>query len=130
MPRNPDVYAHMLGERMLKHKTKAFLVNTGWSGGPYGIGHRMDIALTRRLIHAALDGQLDDVESVEDRRFHLTIPKTVGGAPLKHPRETWQDKAAYDGRADKLASEFCRYFDKVYETKGIAEDVARECPGK
>jgi phosphoenolpyruvate carboxykinase (ATP) len=130
MPRTPDVYAHMLGVKMLKHQTKAFLVNTGWSGGPYGVGRRMDIALTRRLIHAALDGTLDSVESVEDKRFHLTIPRTVGGTPLKHPRETWQDKAAYDQRADRLAAEFCAYFDKVYQGKGIADDIIRECPGR
>jgi phosphoenolpyruvate carboxykinase (ATP) len=130
MPRNPDVYAHMLGEKLLKHEAKAFLVNTGWSGGPYGVGRRMDIDLTRRLIHAALDGQLENVECVEDKRFHLIVPKVVGGAALKHPRDTWADKAAYDQRAERLASEFCAHFDKTYGTKGIAADVVRECPGK
>ncbi|MEO0108466.1 MAG: phosphoenolpyruvate carboxykinase (ATP), partial [candidate division WOR-3 bacterium] len=130
MPRNPDVYAHMLGEKMLRHKTKAFLVNTGWSGGPYGVGQRMDIALTRQLIHAALSGVFDDTSCHEDTRFHLAIPKTVAGTPLKLPRETWQNKDEYDQRANRLAQEFAQYFDRVYGGKGIAAEVARECPGK
>ena len=130
MPCNPDVYAHMLGEKLLKHEARAYLVNTGWSGGPYGIGRRMDISLTRRLIHAALDGALERVECNEDRRFHLAIPKTVDGAALRHPRDTWADKAAYDQRADKLAAEFCAYFDRTYKGKGIADAITLECPGK
>jgi phosphoenolpyruvate carboxykinase (ATP) len=130
MPRNPDVYAHLLGEKLERHDAQAYLVNTGWSGGPYGIGTRMDINLTRRLIHAALDGSLKNAQCVEDKRFHLTIPTAVGGFVLKHPRDTWQDKAAYDQRADKLAREFCAHFDRVYLGKGIAEEVTRECPGK
>ncbi|MEO0108659.1 MAG: phosphoenolpyruvate carboxykinase (ATP) [candidate division WOR-3 bacterium] len=129
MPRNPDIYAHLLGEKLLKHKSGAFLVNTGWSGGPYGQGYRMDIGLTRRLIHAALDGTLDDVGCIEDRRFHLVIPKSVGSTPLKHPRDTWADKSAYEARADKLAAEFRAHFEKNYSGKGIAEEVAHECPG-
>jgi phosphoenolpyruvate carboxykinase (ATP) len=130
MPRSPDVYAHMLGEKLLKHETAAFLINTGWSGGPYGVGRRMDIGLTRRLIHAALDGALNDVEFVEDKRFHLLVPKVVGGTPLKHPRETWADRNAYDQRAEKLAGEFCRHFDETYAGKGLADEVVRECPGR
>lgn len=130
MPRNPDVYAHMLGEKMKRHQVRAFLVNTGWTAGPYGIGYRMDIDLTRRLVRAAIEGQLDDVECVEDTRFHLAIPKNIGGAILKHPRDTWADKNAYEQRAEKLAREFSAHFDKVYTGKGIAEDVVRACPGK
>jgi phosphoenolpyruvate carboxykinase (ATP) len=130
MPCTPDTYAHMLGEKLLKHQSRAFLVNTGWSGGPYGSGRRMEIEFTRRLVHAALDGNLDSVECVEDRRFHLLIPRTVGPATLKHPRDTWTDKAAYDARADRLAAEFSAHFDKTYGGKGIADEVVRECPGK
>jgi phosphoenolpyruvate carboxykinase (ATP) len=130
MPRNPDVYAHLLGEKLERHEAQVYLVNTGWSGGPYGVGTRMDINLTRRLIHAALDGSLKDARYVEDKRFHLLVPTMVGGFALKHPRDTWPDKAAYDQRADKLAGEFCGHFDRVYRDKGIAEDIARECPGK
>jgi phosphoenolpyruvate carboxykinase (ATP) len=130
MPRNPDVYAHLLGEKLARHKTHVYLVNTGWSGGPYGIGNRMDIGLTRRLIRAALAGSLKDAEVVEDRRFHLLVPRAIAGYTLKHPRETWQDKTAYDERADRLAAEFCNHFDRVYLDKRIAEGIARECPGK
>jgi phosphoenolpyruvate carboxykinase (ATP) len=130
MPRNPDVYAHMLGEKLKRHDAQAYLVNTGWSGGPYGVGTRMDINLTRRLIHAALDDSLKGAQYAEDKRFHLMIPTAAGGFALKHPRDTWQDKAAYDQRADKLAAEFCRHFDRVYQGKGIAETIIRECPGK
>jgi phosphoenolpyruvate carboxykinase (ATP) len=130
MPRNPDVYAHMLGEKLERHEAQAYLVNTGWSGGPYGVGTRMDISLTRRLIHAALDGSLKDARYIEDKRFHLLVPTNVGGFALKHPRDTWQDKATYDQRADRLAGEFCAHFDRVYQDKGIAEAIARECPGK
>jgi phosphoenolpyruvate carboxykinase (ATP) len=130
MPRNPDTYAHMLGDKLHKHETHVYLVNTGWTGGPYGVGTRMDIALTRRLIHAALDGDLDNVEYAEDNRFHLLVPKIVKGVPLKHPRETWADKNAYDQRADHLAVEFAAYFDTAYSGKGISDAVARACPGK
>jgi phosphoenolpyruvate carboxykinase (ATP) len=130
MPRNPDVYAHLLGEKLERHEAQAYLVNTGWSGGPYGVGTRMDINLTRRLIHAALDGSLKDAQYVEDKRFHLLVPTMVGGFALKHPRDTWPDKEAYDLRADKLVGEFCGHFDRVYLGKGITEAIARECPGK
>jgi len=130
MPRNPDMYAHMLGEKLDRHEAQAYLVNTGWSGGPYGVGARMDINLTRRLIRAALDGSLKHAQYAEDKRFHLLVPTMVGGFALKHPRDTWQDKAAYDQRGDKLAGEFCGHFDRVYRDKGIAETIARECPGK
>jgi phosphoenolpyruvate carboxykinase (ATP) len=90
----------------------------------------MDINLTRRLIHAALDGSLKDAQYVEDKRFHLLVPTMVGGFALKHPRDTWPDKEAYDLRADKLVGEFCGHFDRVYLGKGITEAIARECPGK
>ena len=74
MPRNPDVYARMLGERMEKHGTKVYLVNTGWSGGPFGVGARMDINLTRAIVNAALTGALESVAYVESPLFHFSIP--------------------------------------------------------
>ena len=132
MPRNPDVYARMLGERMEKYGTWVYLVNTGWSGGPYGVGARMDIHLTREIVHAALGGELEDVEYVEDQRFHILVPTSCPGVPstLLFPRNTWADKEAYDARARKLAADFCAHFDKAYGNKNIAPQVARECPGK
>ncbi len=132
MPRNPDVYARMLGERMARHGTAVYLVNTGWSGGPYGIGRRMDINLTRAMVDAALTGRLEDVEYDEDPRFHVLVPRSCPGVPTEilDPRSTWEDKEAYDARADKLASEFAAHFDKAYGSKGIDPQVAAECPGR
>ena len=132
MPRNPDVYARLLGEKMEKHGTTVYLVNTGWSGGPYGTAKRMDINLTRAMVHAALSGALNDVEYDENKTFHVLVPRTCPDVPqeILNPRNTWQDKAAYDERAAKLASEFAAHFDKAYANKGIDEAIVRQCPGK
>ncbi|MBU0595780.1 phosphoenolpyruvate carboxykinase (ATP), partial [Candidatus Bipolaricaulota bacterium] len=101
MPRNPDVYARMLGEKLDQHGTDVYLVNTGWSGGPYGEGARMDIRLTRGMVRAALGGGLDAVQYDEDLRFHIAIPRTCPGvsSEILSPRNTWTDGAAYDARA-------------------------------
>ena len=132
MPRNPGVYASMLGERMRHHSTQVYLVNTGWSGGPYGIGERMDIDITRALVHAALSGMLNDVEYEEDPVFHIMVPMTCPdvNSRILNPRNTWDDKAAFDLRARKLASDFSAHFDKAYGNKGIDPEVVRQCPGK
>jgi phosphoenolpyruvate carboxykinase (ATP) len=132
MPRNPDVYARMLGERLDVHGTDVYLVNTGWVGGPYGKADRVDIDLTRAMVHAALTGELRDVEVEEDPRFHLSIPKACPGVPaeLLDPRRSWEDVVAYDARADKLAAEFSEHFDKAYGDKGIEPAVTAQCPGK
>lgn len=132
MPRNPDVYARMLGERMQKHGAQVYLINTGWSGGPFGVGARMDINLTRAIVDAALSGKLEDVEYVKDTTFHILIPKRCPGVPSEvlFPRNTWADKEAYDARAKKLASDFGAHFDKVYGDKNIDPAVASQCPGK
>ena len=133
MPLNPDIYARMLGERLDRHGAQVYLVNTGWSGGPYGIGKRMDISLTREIVEAALNGSLDKVEYDVDPIFHLGVPKSCPGvsdSTVLNPRNTWPDKAAYDERAKKLAAEFCVQFDKSYGGKSIDVSVAGECPGK
>jgi phosphoenolpyruvate carboxykinase (ATP) len=132
MPRNPDVYASMLGERMRRHGSSVYLVNTGWSGGPFGIGERMDIDVTRAIVHAALSGQLDDVEYDEDPLFHILVPRTCPDVhcDILNPRNTWEDKEAFDRRALKLAQDFANHFDKAYGDKGIDPDVVRQCPGK
>lgn len=131
MPRNPDVYAGMLGERLDRHGTKVFLVNTGWSGGPYGVGKRLDITLTRTMVQAALEGELERVDCREDPFFRVRVPERVPGVPVEvlFPREAWRDKAAYDARAARLASEFAAHFEKAYGRKGIDPAVAAECPG-
>ena len=132
MPRNPDVYASMLGERMKAHDAEVYLVNTGWSGGPYGVGHRMDIDVTRNLVRAALNGELKKVDYNDDELFHIQVPRSCPGVPagILNPRDTWSDKKAYDLRAGKLAAEFSSHFDKAYGQKNIASEVVSQCPGK
>ncbi|HUV88804.1 MAG TPA: phosphoenolpyruvate carboxykinase (ATP) [Anaerolineae bacterium] len=132
MPRNPDVYARMLGERLHKHGAQVYLVNTGWSGGPYGVGARMDINLTREIVNAALSEKLEGVEYVEDPLFHILVPTQCPGVPSEVlvPKNTWPDKEAYDARARKLAHDFSAHFDKAYGDKNIDRSVASQCPGK
>ncbi len=133
MPRNPSVYARMLGEKLDRHGSRVYLVNTGWSGGPYGVGRRMDITLTREIVEAALSGVLEDVPCREDPRFHLRVPLRCPGVPdagMLDPRATWTDGQAFDARAQRLADEFSGRFDRVYGCKGIDPGVTACCPGK
>ena len=133
MPRLPDVYATMLGERMEKHGTQVYLVNTGWSGGPYGVGSRMDLPLTRTMVNAALNGDLEDVEYKRDEYFKVMVPLTCPGLPddsILDPVNTWEDKQAYRARAAKLAADFSAHFEKAYADKGIPDEIAKECPGR
>ncbi|MCK9224570.1 MAG: phosphoenolpyruvate carboxykinase (ATP) [Candidatus Muirbacterium halophilum] len=132
MPLNPSIYANMLGDNMEKHKAKVYLVNTGWSGGPYGIGKRIKLKYTRKMIDTALSGELDNIEFKEDKLFHVNIPITCEGVPTEilFPQNTWKDKKAYTEKAKKLAEEFSAYFDKVYKDKNISSDIKGSCPGK
>jgi phosphoenolpyruvate carboxykinase (ATP) len=132
MPRNPDVYASMLGEKMKEYHSQVYLVNTGWSGGPYGVGSRMDINITRRLVDAALSGELKNVKYKDDPLFHLSVPVECPGVPseILDPRNTWEDKNAYDERAKKLALEFSTHYDKAYGDKSIDPAIRAQCPGK
>jgi phosphoenolpyruvate carboxykinase (ATP) len=113
---HPNVYAKFLGEKIARHNTKVWLVNTGWSGGPYGVGARMKIAHTRAMIHAALSGALDDVGYERDAIFNLDVPTSCPGVPagVLKPRGTWRDGSAYDAQAKKLARMFIENF-KAYE---------------
>jgi phosphoenolpyruvate carboxykinase (ATP) len=132
MPRNPDVYASMLGEKMKEYGSQVYLVNTGWSGGPFGIGARMDIDITRAIVHCALQGELQDLEYDEDPLFHILVPRSCPHTPadILNPRNTWADKEAFDLRARKLAADFSAHFDKAYGNKGIDPAVVSQCPGK
>jgi phosphoenolpyruvate carboxykinase (ATP) len=132
MPRHPDVYASMLGERMRRHGSNVYLVNTGWSGGPFGVGARMDITLTREVVNAALSGSLEGVEYEQDPLFHIMVPKECPGVPsdVLHPKNTWEDKHAFDVRARRLATDFAAHFDKAYGSANIDPAVAAQCPGK
>lgn len=113
---SPTVYANLLGEKINKHGAKVWLINTGWSGGPYGVGARMSIAHTRAMVHAALEGKLDSVALREDPVFRVSVPEQCPDVPSEvlDPRNTWADKAAYDAQAHKLAGMFVDNF-KTYE---------------
>ena len=132
MPRKPHEYADLLGKKMGEHGTEVFLVNTGWSGGPYGVGSRMDINLTRALVDAALSGKLKDVAYVQDPYFHVSVPTECPGVPAEvlNPKNTWEDKAAFDARAKKLAADFAAHFEKAYADKGLDASIVKECPGR
>jgi len=132
MPRNPNDYASLLGAKIKKHRTQVYLVNTGWSGGPYGEGRRMDINITRAIIRAVLNGELDRAEYEEDLTFHIHIPKSCPGVPAEilQPRNTWKDREAFAQRAQKLAAEFSAHYDRVYGNKDLPDSVRRQCPGK
>ena len=114
LPCHPTVYAHMLGEKLAKHKAQVWLVNTGWSGGPYGVGARMKIAYTRAMVHAALNGSLDGVPTAIDPIFGLHMPAECSGVPSEvlNPRHTWSDPGAYDQKAHELASLFAKNFEQ------------------
>ena len=132
MPRNPDVYARMLGEKMDQYGSQVYLINTGWTGGPYGVGHRISLPLTRKMLNAALDGLLEDVEYERDPIFKVAVPATCPGIDdpsILKPVNTWDDPAAYDERAKKLAQDFKQSYEKAYGDKGIDAAVAAECPG-
>jgi phosphoenolpyruvate carboxykinase (ATP) len=112
MPREPIVYQQMLADRVERHGTTCWLANTGWTGGPYGTGRRIDIGVTRALLTAALSGALDDATFVPDPVFKVLVPEAVPGVParLLHPRDVWPDPTAYDQQASRLARMFAENF--------------------
>ena len=121
LPLNPNVYARMLGERIARHQARVWLVNTGWTGGPYGVGSRMRISHTRAMIAAALEGQLDTVGYHKHPIFNIDVPATCPGVPetVLDPRGTWPEAQAYDEQAKKLAVMFVENFRK------FEQDVSR-----
>ena len=122
LPMPPQVYSQLLGERLAKHGSRCYLVNTGWSGGPYGVGERMNIDYTREMVRAAIRGDLEGVEHVADPVFGLHVPKHCPGVPdeVLQPRATWQDPEQYDRKARQLAAQFDRNFARY------ADDVPAE----
>lgn len=125
---HPGVYADLLGKKMSKHNAACWLVNTGWSGGPYGVGQRMKIAYTRAMIRAILNGELASVETTPDPTFGVHVPVSCPGVPSEvlQPRNTWADKEAYDRQAADLARRFNDNF-KKYEA-GVSEAVRAVAP--
>jgi phosphoenolpyruvate carboxykinase (ATP) len=112
MPLHPGEYARLLGEKIQKHKPNIWLVNTGWTGGVYGEGERIKLAYTRAMIHAILDGRLEQVETWTEPYFGLHIPVECPGVPndILKPRDTWSDPQAYDARAKELVRRFMANF--------------------
>jgi phosphoenolpyruvate carboxykinase (ATP) len=117
MSLHPSVYADMLGEKIAKYNVSCWLVNTGWTGGPYGVGQRIEIKYTRAMIKAILEGELDKVETQEDPVFGIHVPIKVKGVPdaILQPRNTWKNSEAYDEKASELATQFVDNF-KEYES--------------
>ncbi len=129
LPRHPGVYAEMLGEKLREHGAKVWLVNTGWSGGGYGVGSRMKkLGYTRAMVNAALRGDLESAEFVADPVFGVEVPTTVPGVPSEvlHPRSTWADGEAYDAAAAKLADMFRENFERFAEE--VSEEVRAAGP--
>jgi phosphoenolpyruvate carboxykinase (ATP) len=128
MPLKPNVYGELLVQHMKEHRTDVWLVNTGWTGGAYGVGHRMPISYTRGMISAALEHRLDNVAFDSNNVFGLAIPTTCPGVPAEmlNPRNTWQDKTAYDKQARKVAALFNENF-KNFE-KVVSEAVRQAGP--
>lgn len=124
LPRHPSVYAELLGKMIDKHDAKVWLINTGWTGGAYGTGHRMKIAHTRATLTAALEGALDGVAYEADPVFGLQIPTLCPGVPesVLQPSRTWENQAGYDKQAQKLAELFRANF-KAFE--GGTSDAIR-----
>jgi phosphoenolpyruvate carboxykinase (ATP) len=125
---HPTVYAKFLGDKIARHDARVWLVNTGWTGGPYGVGSRMRIGHTRAMIRAALSGALDNVPYQTDTRFNLDVPQSCPGVPpeVLKPRNTWSDQGAYDEQARKLARMFADNF-KTFEADA-APDVKAAGP--
>jgi len=128
MPLHPSAYAKLLGEKIKKHDVRCWLINTGWSGGPYGIGHRMDITHTRAMLNNALDGRLDTVPYVEHPVFRLQVPQQCPGVPesILNPANTWADQAAYSAKAKELAVRFHENFAQFADA--VSEEVRQSGP--
>jgi phosphoenolpyruvate carboxykinase (ATP) len=114
MPLHPIVYAKMLGSRIAKYGTKVYMINTGWMGGPYGIGKRINLNYTRKMVAAAVNGNLSDVQYRRDQIFNLDIPLTCPDIPseLLDPSSTWEDKLQYVASAKRLAKLFVKNFER------------------
>ncbi|HET7276407.1 MAG TPA: phosphoenolpyruvate carboxykinase (ATP) [Longimicrobiaceae bacterium] len=124
----PSTYAEMLGERIAQHGATVWLVNTGWTSGAYGEGHRMNLAHTRAMVSAALAGELNSVDTVPDPVFGVHVPTSVPGVPtdILTPRGTWKDPSAFDAQASKLAGMFQQNFEKFSDH--VSEDVRAAGP--
>lgn len=128
LPLHPAKYAEMLGNKMRTHKVNVWLINTGWTGGPYGEGHRMKLSHTRTMISAALEGELNKAEFETHPVFGYEFPTSCPGVPsdVLNPRKTWDDKNAYDEKARYLAGLFIKNFEKYAD--GVNEEIRSAAP--
>ncbi len=128
LPLHPGKYAQMLGKKMQEHNVNVWMINTGWSGGPYGEGKRMKLNFTRAMITAALDGNLNNVKYIYHPVFGMAIPNECPGVPadVLNPRDTWADKNAYDEKAKYLAGLFIKNFEKY--ASGVSQEVLDAAP--
>lgn len=128
LPLHPAKYAHMLGDKMQEHKVNVWMVNTGWTGGPYGVGTRMKLKFTRAMITAALEGKLNNIQYENHPMFGVAVPKECPDVPAEvlDPRNTWVDKNAYDEKAKYLASLFLKNFEKY--SAGVSKEVLAAAP--
>jgi phosphoenolpyruvate carboxykinase (ATP) len=128
LPLHPGKYAEMLGKKMQAHKVNVWMVNTGWTGGPYGVGHRMKLKYTRSMITAALEGNLNDMSFEKHLVFGMEIPLQCPGVPadILDPKNTWEDKNAYDEKAKYLAGLFIKNFEKYAD--GVTDEIKAAAP--
>jgi phosphoenolpyruvate carboxykinase (ATP) len=128
LPLHPGQYAEMLGKKMKETNVNVWMINTGWTGGPYGIGSRMKLPYTRAMITAALDGKLENVEFEAHPVFGMMMPKECPNVPseILNPRNTWADKDAYDEKAKDLAQQFVKNFEKY--ASGVSEEILAAAP--
>lgn len=125
----PEVYAKLLGEKISSNNTEVYLVNTGWSGGEYGVGKRMNLSYTRAMVNAAIEGELKNTEFEKDENFNVFVPKEIKGVPseILNPRNTWSDKEAYDKKAKELIEQFHMNFKKF---EGVSDEILGAAPGR
>jgi phosphoenolpyruvate carboxykinase (ATP) len=128
LPLHPGQYAEMLGKKMKETNVNVWMINTGWTGGPYGIGSRMKLPYTRAMITAALEGKLENVEFEAHPVFGMMMPKECPNVPseILNPRNTWADKDAYDEKAKDLAQQFVKNFEKY--ASGVSEEILAAAP--
>jgi phosphoenolpyruvate carboxykinase (ATP) len=128
LPLHPGQYAAMLGQKMMTHKVNVWMINTGWSGGGYGVGKRIKLDYSRAMITAALEGKLNGVAYEPHPVFGMQVPTTCPGVPseILNPRSTWADKTAYDETAKKLALQFIKNFEKY--ASGVSDEILAAAP--
>jgi len=128
MPLHPNTYAKLLGEKIEKHNVNVWLVNTGWTGGPFGIGSRISLKYTRAMITAVLENQMEDISYTNFATFNFKIPSFCPNVPneILHPRNSWGDKKEYNTKREELAQMFIENFEQYASM--ISQDIKSAAP--